>query len=94
MSTSYHPETDGASEHTNKTVNQILRYYVDGSQTGWVKALPHVQFMIMNTVNKSTGYSPFQIWMGRSPRILPPLIQDTAQTESKTTEGFQAVELF
>jgi len=28
----------------------------------------------MNTVNKSTGYSPFQLKHGRSPRILPPLI--------------------
>src|SRR6202000_282528 len=94
MSTSYHPETDGASERTNKTVNQILRYHVDRSQTGWAKSLPHVRFMIMNTINKSTGYSPFQLRMGRSPRILPPLIPDAARTESKTLEGFQAVELF
>jgi hypothetical protein len=28
MSTSYHPQTDSASEHTNKTVNQALHFYV------------------------------------------------------------------
>jgi hypothetical protein len=94
MSTSYHPETDGASERTNKTVNQILRYHVDRNQTGWVRSLPRVRFTIMNTVNKSTGYSPFQLRMGRSPRIIPPLITDTAKDESKTPEGFVAVELF
>jgi hypothetical protein len=28
MSTAYHPETDGTSERSNKTVNQALRYHV------------------------------------------------------------------
>jgi hypothetical protein len=28
MSTAWHPETDGASEQTNKTVNQAVRYHV------------------------------------------------------------------
>jgi hypothetical protein len=27
----------------------------------------------MNTINISTGFSPFQLRMGRSPRLLPPL---------------------
>jgi hypothetical protein len=94
MSTAYHPETDGASERTNKTVNQILRYHVDRSQTGWAKSLPHVRFMIMNTVNTSTGHSPFQLRMGRSPRILPPLSPETVWDENKTAEGHLAIELF
>jgi hypothetical protein len=28
----------------------------------------------MNTINASTGYSSFQLHLGRSPRIIPPLI--------------------
>ncbi|KAG1785105.1 uncharacterized protein HD556DRAFT_1215873, partial [Suillus plorans] len=28
----------------------------------------------MNTVNASSGYSPFQLHLGRVPRMLPPLI--------------------
>jgi hypothetical protein len=28
MSSSYHPQTDGSSEQTNKTLNQVLRYHV------------------------------------------------------------------
>jgi len=73
-SSAYHPQTDGASERTNKTVNQLIRFHVERNQTGWLRALPRVRFTIMNTVNKSTGYSPFQLKHGRSPRILPPLI--------------------
>jgi len=74
LSSAYHPETDGASERTNKTINQALRYYVERSQKGWVKALPKVCFDFMNTVNASTGFSPFQLHLGRSPRLLPPLL--------------------
>jgi hypothetical protein len=74
-SSAYHPQTDGASERTNKTVNQLIRFHVERNQKGWSRALPRVRFAIMNTVNKSTGYSPFQLKHGRSPRILPPLIE-------------------
>jgi hypothetical protein len=74
MSTAFHPETDGASERTNKTVNQAVRYHVARNQRGWVRALPRVRFDMMNTVNVSTGFSGFQLRMGRSPRVIPPLV--------------------
>ena len=60
MSTSYHPETDGSSEHSNKTVIQAISFHFDErNQKGWVRALPRVRFDIMNMVNKLTGFSPF-----------------------------------
>ena len=75
MSTSYHPETDGSSERTNKTVIQSIRFAVERDQIGWVKALPKIRFDIMNTTNRSTGFTPFQLRFGRSPRVLPPLFK-------------------
>lgn len=63
-SSAYHPHTDGASERTNKTVNQVLQYHVAHNQKGWAQALPHVRFDLMNTVNKLTGFSPFQLCLG------------------------------
>jgi Chromo (CHRromatin Organisation MOdifier) domain len=83
MSSSFHPETDGASERSNKTINQLLRYHVERNQTGWVKALPIIRFNIMNTANSSTGYSPFQLRMGRSPRLIPPLIPIDKNSSSR-----------
>src|SRR5271155_2321829 len=76
LSSSYHPETDGSSECTNKTVIQALRYHVDRNQLGWCRVLPLIRFNMMNSVSKSTGFSPFQLRFGRSPRVLPPLIMD------------------
>src|SRR5271168_3994314 len=73
-SSSYHPQTKGASKRTNKTVNQSLRFHVERNQKGWVRALPQVRFHIMSSINRSTGFSPFHLRFGRSPRIIPPLI--------------------
>ena len=75
FSTAYHPQTDGASERTNKTLNQMLRYVVDRKQQGWVKALPYVRFAIMSTVNASTGHTPNFLRFGQDPRVIPPIAE-------------------
>jgi hypothetical protein len=77
LSSAYHPETDGASERSNKTINQCICYHVRQNQKGWVRALPRIRFDIMNSVNASTGFSNFQLRLGRSPRIIPPIIPDS-----------------
>ena len=74
MSSAYHPETNGSSERTNKTVNQSIYFHVDRNPKGWVRALPRIRFCIMNTVNTSTGYSGFLLHLGQSPRVIPPII--------------------
>lgn len=84
MSTSFHPETDGSSERTNKMLNQAIRYHVDRNQKGWSKQLPHIRFAIMNTVNSSTGFSGFQLKTGHSPRIISPLVVTNQDTTADT----------
>jgi hypothetical protein len=74
LSSAYHPETDSASERTNKTVIQCIHFAVECDQKGWVNTLPKVQFDIMNTINASTNFTPFQLRFGKSPWILPPLL--------------------
>lgn len=41
---------------------------------GWSRVLPRIRFHMMNMVNTSTGFTPFQLRMGRSPHLIPPLI--------------------
>ena len=74
MSTAYHPETDGSSEWTSKTVVQCICFTVECNQLGWVKSLPKIRFDIENTIDCSTASTPFQLQFGRSPCILLPLI--------------------
>lgn len=77
MSSAFYPQTDGASERTNKTMNQMLRYVVNRQQQGWVKVLPTLRFALMSTVNASTGYTPFYLRMGYTPRLIPLLAADS-----------------
>ncbi|KAJ3575561.1 hypothetical protein NP233_g1018 [Leucocoprinus birnbaumii] len=84
MSTAFHPQTDGSSERTNKTLNQMLRYHVNHQQQGWYDALPKVRFAMMNTQNASMGYTGFQLRMGFSPRVIPAMIKQTAELETES----------
>jgi hypothetical protein len=81
MSTAYHPQTDGASERSNKTINQAIWYHVERNQRGWAKALLRVRFTMMNSVNASTGFSPFMPRMGRAPHIIPPIVPTSVPTD-------------
>jgi hypothetical protein len=86
LSTAYHPQTDGASEHTNKTVNQCLYYNVQHSQKGWVQALPKICFDIMNTINQSTKTSPFILHFRCSPQVIPPQNPSLLPAEATSEE--------
>ncbi|EIW74682.1 hypothetical protein CONPUDRAFT_28202, partial [Coniophora puteana RWD-64-598 SS2] len=40
----------------------------------------------MSTVNASTGFSPFQLHLGRSPRLIPPLLPLVSETPPSTED--------
>lgn len=67
MSTAYHAETDGQTERMNRTMEEVLRHYVDEQQTNWDELLPLVEFAMNSAVNRSTGFSPFYLNYGREP---------------------------
>ena len=92
MSTAYHPQMDGASERTNKTVNQCLWYHVEHNQLGWSHTLPQIHFHIMNTINKSTGFTPFQLRMGRNPQLIPPLLPLSHHTSKEDVSTCDIIE--
>ncbi|GKD13596.1 putative reverse transcriptase domain-containing protein [Tanacetum coccineum] len=50
MSTAYHPETDGQSERTIQTLEDMLRACVIDFGSGWDKHLPLAEFSYNNSV--------------------------------------------
>ncbi|GJV36636.1 putative reverse transcriptase domain-containing protein [Tanacetum coccineum] len=49
MSTAYHPQTNGQSERTIQTLEDMLRAYVLDFGKGWDKHLPLVEFLYNNS---------------------------------------------
>ena len=65
MFTTYHPETDGQSEVSIRTLENFLRPYVEQHPEEWSTYLPLAEFAVRNAINVSTGYSPFYLMYGQ-----------------------------
>ncbi|GJZ47375.1 putative reverse transcriptase domain-containing protein [Tanacetum coccineum] len=69
MSTAYHPQTDGQSERTIQTLEDMLRACVIDFGNGWVKHLPLVEFSYNNSYHASIKTAPFEALYGRKCRL-------------------------
>jgi hypothetical protein len=64
-STAYHPQTDGASERTNQTVEVALRYHLTANPNDeWTAVLPFIQATLNNSTNASIGMAPNEALYG------------------------------
>jgi transposase InsO family protein len=60
MSTAYHPQTDGQSERTIQTLEDMLRACVIDFGKGWDKHLPLAEFSYNNSYHASIKAAPFE----------------------------------
>ncbi|GJQ92512.1 reverse transcriptase domain-containing protein [Tanacetum coccineum] len=90
MSTAYHPQTDGQSERTIQTLEDMLRACVIDFSGSWDVHLPLAEFSYNNSYHSSIRCAPFEalygrkcrspvLWaeIGESSLIGPELIQET-----------------
>ncbi|GKC18992.1 putative reverse transcriptase domain-containing protein [Tanacetum coccineum] len=68
MSTTYHPETDGQSERTIQTLEDMLRACIIDFGKGWEKHLPLIEFFYNNSYHASIKAAPFEALYGRKCR--------------------------
>ncbi|GJX06459.1 putative reverse transcriptase domain-containing protein [Tanacetum coccineum] len=73
MSTAYHLETDGQSERTIQTLEDMLRACVINFEKGWDKHLPLIEFSYNNFSHASIKAAPFEALYGRKCRS--PIVQ-------------------
>lgn len=68
LSSARRPQTDGQTERTNRTLEDMLRHFVSPSHDDWDIRLPCCEFAINNACNQSTDSTPFFLNTGSNPR--------------------------
>nr|GEU29993.1 reverse transcriptase domain-containing protein [Tanacetum cinerariifolium] len=68
MSTAYHPQTDGQSERTIQTLEDMLRACVIDFRNGWKRHLPLIKFLYNNSYHASIKAAPFEALYGQKGR--------------------------
>nr|GEY06103.1 putative reverse transcriptase domain-containing protein [Tanacetum cinerariifolium] len=68
MSIAYHPKTDGKSERTIQTLEDMLRACVIDFGKGWDRHLPLIEFSYNNSYHASIKAAPFEALYGRKYR--------------------------
>ena len=69
FSTAFHPQTDGQTEVTNRTLGNILQCLVQENTSSWYKLLPRAEFAYNASEHRATGYSAFRVNTGRDPNL-------------------------
>jgi hypothetical protein len=87
LSSAYHPQTDGETEHLNQELETYLRIFCDGQPERWAKLLPMAEYSHNSARHSSTGKSPFSLILGCEPHSYPPIGKTFLPTlESRLSE--------
>ena len=105
MSTAFHPATDGQTERTIQTLEDMLRACVIDFQGGWEDSLDLIEFSYNNSYHASIGMAPFEALYGRKCRsplcwsdisetvvLGPQLIEDTMNQVRTIQSKIQAAQ--
>ncbi|KAD3640011.1 hypothetical protein E3N88_29234 [Mikania micrantha] len=103
LSTAYHPQTDGQSERTIQTLEDMMRTCILDFGGSWDKHLPLIEFSYNNSYHSSIGCASFEALYGRKCRspicwtevgdnkiIGPELIQVTTDKIAQIQQRLQA----
>src|SRR5712672_1624340 len=69
MSTSFHPQIDGASERSIRLVAQILQVLIRPDQQDWLNKIPMVEFALNSAISNLSGFALFELNYGYMPSM-------------------------
>ena len=63
--TAYHPSSNGQVERHNRVLMDAVRCFVSDHQRDWDVLLPQIAAALRSSVNRSTGFTPNRLMLGR-----------------------------
>ena len=105
FSTAFHPQTDGQSERTIQTLEDMLRACALDLKGNWASHLPLVEFAYNNSYHSSIEVAPYEALYGRKCRspicwdevgerklLGPEIIQRTCEKVNMIRDKLQATQ--
>ena len=77
MSTAFHPQTDGQTEHLNQELEVYLHIFCTNKPHTWNSLLPIAEFTHNQCTHEALKQMPFYLMYGANPVVLP-LVVETA----------------
>jgi hypothetical protein len=88
MYTSHHPQTDGQTEKTNRTLEEMLRHCINYQQNNWDDMLPALEHAYNSSVHATTGLAPFTMTFGQIPRNMADILSEPSSTSVESVSEF------
>ncbi len=84
--TPYHPMGNGQVERMNRTLGNMIRVLPPRSKVRWPQMLNTLTFAYNCTVHETTGFSPFFLMYGRTPRLPVDLMFESVLLNGETVD--------
>jgi hypothetical protein len=77
LTTTYHPQTDGATERVNQEIKAYLLIYCSAHPTKWKNSLSTLEFIHNNRRHADQIHTSFKLMIGKAPVAIPTTFENT-----------------